>query len=159
MMISDVSLLDFMNNKVEKEDKTNGFVFYISKKDKEELHEIVEKTIKFVENLKKYKFDDKDKKDIENNSFVLLDNCIKNLSKRNKVYIEDADKIYVENVFVKDENVVFSKGIYKGKKVQINDMKNFLNKTILRDGIETAAKYCSLGKIKNKELEKELNIG
>lgn len=158
MLITDVNLLDLMGNNTQKNKKDSGFVFDINENDKKDLYNIVDNTISYIEQLKKYTFNEKDKKDIKNNSFVLLNNCMKNLSKKNNVFIEDANKIYIENIYIDKNSAIFSKGVYKGKKVKVNDMKQFFYETILREGIETAAKYCSLGKIKNKELGKELNL-
>lgn len=119
----------------------------LNKEDIDNLDDCIEKSINNVENINGIKFSEKEKEDISRKALDLVDFSLKSLSSHKTPYVTELKEFYIDKFKVENNDIVFTRGIYKGNKVDKNNIDDYFKSKVLQESTKVASMYCALGRI------------
>lgn len=119
----------------------------LGKEDVEEISLIMEESIRNVEQINMVKFTELEKEDITRKALDLMDSTLVSLSGHKTPYVTDLREFYIDKFNIEEDNVVFIRGMYRGIKVNKDEIQEFFKEKVLKEGAKVSSLYCALGRI------------
>lgn len=126
---------------------SNEIRIQLEKEDINKVNSIMEETINNVEQINMIKFTEQEREDIIRKALDLMNSALYSFSGHKTPYITDLREFYIDKFNTEKDDIVFVRGMYRGIRVNKNEIQEFFKEKVLIEGARVSSLYCALGRI------------